>query len=286
MVKETPIKRTVVPPIQQVPEEKVAVKAKYIGMVFLILIILFGISQSIVIIGPGERGVLLQWSAVTGTVFNEGMSFKIPIAEAVDVTDIKTSKIETKASAASKDLQVVTSTIALNFKIRPESVVWLRQNIGLDYKVKIIDPAIQEAIKAATAQFTAEELITKRQMVREQMKINLQEKLDILSSRSIVVEEFNIIDFDFSPEFNKAIEEKVTAEQLALKAQRDLERVKIEAQQKIEQAKAEAESITIQSKALSENPDILKLRWIEKWSGNLPQYLGSGSEGIILPLPK
>ncbi|MBI4020988.1 MAG: prohibitin family protein [Candidatus Aenigmarchaeota archaeon] len=261
------------------------VRARHIGLVIGVIILLVIAAQAIVIIEPGERGILLQWGRVTGTVFNEGLSFKFPIAETVDVMDVKTLKLETEASAASKDLQIVTSTIALNFRVKPESAIWLRQNIGLDYQFKVIDPAIQESIKAATAQFTAEELITKRPVVREQMKLNLQEKLSTLSGNSIFVEDFNIINFDFSDEFNRAIESKVTAEQLALKAERDLERIKTEAQQKIEQAKAEAESIRIQSEALKENADILQLRWIEKWNGNLPQYLGN-SEGIILSLPK
>lgn len=258
---------------------------KSVGIAVLLLIVgIFLISQTIVIIGPGERGVVLQWGAVTGEVFDEGLHFKTPVSDSINVIDVKTLKLETQARAASKDLQFVTSTIALNFRVKPENVVWLRQNIGLDYQIKVVDPAIQEAIKAATAEFTAEELITKRPVVREQMKINLQEKLDSLSGKSIQVEEFNILDFDFSDEFNRAIEQKVTAEQLALKAERDLERIKTEAQQKIEQAKAEAESIRIQSEALNENPDILQLRWIEKWNGELPQYLGD-SDGIILSIP-
>ncbi|MBI4182129.1 MAG: prohibitin family protein [Candidatus Aenigmarchaeota archaeon] len=278
-------KRPEVPAPPQSARPSPARVAKYLVSLIIVLFLAAVAAQAVTIIGPGERGVLLRWGAVTGTVFNEGLSFKLPIAETVDTMDVKTSKIETQASAASKDLQVVTSTIALNVRVRPEQVVWLRQNIGLDYRSKIIDPAIQEAIKAATAQFTAEELITKRPLVREQMKINLQEKLDSLSGGSVAVEEFNVIDFDFSEEFNRAIESKVTAEQLALKAERDLDRIKIEAQQKIEQAKAEAESLRIQSAALRDNPDILQLRWIEKWNGNLPQYLGD-SEGIILSLPK
>lgn len=284
MKKEGPEPRRLPEPEEEDIRPPAKIPAKALGVLLLILILAIALSQFVTIVGPGERGVLLRWGAVTGTVFNEGLNFKTPIAESVDIMDIKTLKIETKASAASKDLQIVTSIIALNYKVRPGNVVWLRQNIGLDYRTKIIDPAIQEAIKAATAQFTAEELIAQRPLVREQMKINLQEKLDTLSDGSILVGEFNIIDFNFGEEFNRAIESKVTAEQLALKAERDLDRIKIEAQQKIEQAKAEAESIRIQSQALSQNPDILKLRWIEKWNGILPQYLGS-AEGLILNLP-
>jgi len=245
-----------------------------------ILLIIVGITlisllfSTVFIVPAGERGVQLHFGAVTGVIYDEGLNFKIPYVQTVDKMDVKTLKIETGTSAASKDLQIVTTTIALNYRLIPERVAHIRQNIGLGYQPIIIDPAIQEAIKSATAKFTAEELITKRPIVREEMKIVLQAKLDSLSGNSIKVEEFNIVDFSFSAKFDEAIEAKVKAEQDALKAERDLDRIKVEAQQKIEAAKAEAESIRIQSNALRNNPDILELRAIEKWDGVLPKVTG------------
>lgn len=249
-----------------------------IVMAILGVILFITTLSSITIIGAGQRGVVTEFGAVTDRTMNEGLNFKKPFIQGVDKFDVKTLKIETQASASSKDLQIVTSTIALNFRVKAERVNYIRQTIGKqqDYVVKIIDPSIQESIKSTTAKFTAEELITKRPQVREEMKIALQEKLNNLGGSSFIAEDFNIINFDFSPEFNQAIEQKVTAEQQALKAERDLDRIKIEAQQKIESAKAEAESIRIQSEALNENPDILQLRAIEKWNGILPVYTGSG----------
>src|SRR6266568_2155833 len=143
------------------------------------------------------------------------------------------------------------------------------QDIGLEYEKRIIDPAVQEIVKAVTAKFTAEELITKRQFVKDEIKTALHERL---TASHISLDELNITDFQFSKGFNEAIESKQTAEQLALKAQRDLERVKIEGQQKIVQAKAEAESQRIQKETIS--PIILQLRAIEKWDGKFPQVIG------------
>ena len=239
-----------------------------------IIIVISLIFSTVFTVPAGERGVQLHFGAVTGVIYDEGLNFKIPFVQKVDKMDIKILKIETGTSAASKDLQIVTTTIALNYRLVPDRVAHIRQTIGMDYQPIIIDPAIQEAIKSATAKFTAEELITKRPIVREEMKIVLQEKLDILSVNSIIVAEFNIVDFSFSAEFDKAIEAKVKAEQDALKAERDLDRIIIEAQQKIVSAKAEAESIRIQSNALRNNPDILELRAIEKWDGVLPKVTG------------
>lgn len=270
---------------------------KFMVAVIVIIVLIFLALDAIVIIGPGERGVQLRWGAVTDHIYPEGWSWKMPIAEGVTRMDVKTQKLQTQASAASSDLQVVTSTIALNFKVKADAVAWLRQNIGTNYRQKIIDPAIQEAIKASTAQFTAEELIAKRPVVRETMKQILQEKLDEISQHSILVEAFNIENFDFSAEFNRAIEGKVTAEQEALMAKNVLEKIKYEAQQAVEKAKgeaeakiqratAEAEAIRIQSEALKENPDILQLRWIERWDGKVPYFLGSGGEtDLIFNMP-
>lgn len=272
---------------------------KVVAIVAILFIALLAALDSVVIVGAGERGVQLEWGRVTGVIYNEGLYFKTPIAQSVNIMDVKIQKLSTEASAASRDLQIVTAQIAVNYNVKPDAVANLRQKVGLDYKSKVIDPAIQEAVKAATAKYTAEELITKRAEVRDLMRLNLQQKVDEVTEYSISIVAFNIENFNFGEEFNKAIESKVTAEQNALKAERDLERIKVEAQQKIaeaqgqanatiQKAQAEAEAIRIQAQALKENPDVLQLRYIEKWNGQLPTYLfnsGSGTSGFILNLP-
>jgi len=209
---------------------------------------------------------------------------KLPIAQSVQIIDVKTQKIQADASAASKDLQIVTSDIAMNYRVNPGYAAKLYQSVGMEYQFKLIDPAIQEAVKSATAQFTAEELITKRPSVRDAMALNLKDKLDKLSLGAIEVLEFNIVNFEFSVEFDNAIEAKVTAEQKALKAERDLDRVIVEAEQKVTQAQAEADSLRIQSESLRNSTEVLGLRWIEKWNGQLPQYLGGNSPLLFLPI--
>jgi len=245
-----------------------------IGLAVLILI-----SSATGIVGAGQRGVLLQFGAVQDRVLGEGLYFKIPFVQQVVKIDVRIQKDEVRASAASKDLQIVTSKIALNYHLDPESVNKVWQEVGKDYNVRIIAPSIQEAVKAESAKFTAEELIIKREEVKEQIKANLTIRL---LERSIIVDEFNIIEFQFSDAFNEAIEAKVTAEQLKLKADRDLERIVIEAQQKIEDAKGKAEAIRIEALALRLNPKVIELRWIEKWDGKVPTYWGVASPFIGL----
>jgi regulator of protease activity HflC (stomatin/prohibitin superfamily) len=160
----------------------------------------------------------------------------------------------------------------------------LYKNVGINYPVTIIAPAIQESIKSVTANYTAEELITKRQDVSTEVKQRLDSKVE---PYGIIVDNFNIVNFEFSQGFNAAIEQKQTAEQLALKAQRDLERVKIEAEQKVANAKAEAESLKVQRQEIT--PELLELRQIEvqsraieKWNGQLPTYSGGNLPFIQL----
>jgi prohibitin 2 len=173
--------------------------------------------------------------------------------------------------------------VALNYHIVPDKANVVYQKIGLQFKERIIDPAILEVVKAVTAKYTAEELITKRPAVSEAMRLALMERLIV---NNIAVDAFSIVIFSFSKIFTEAIESKQTAEQLALKAKRDLDRIKIEAEQKITAARAEAESLRLQRANIS--PDLIELRKIEanmkaieKWNGVLPQATGGGAIPLI-----
>jgi prohibitin 2 len=243
-------------------------------------LILLGIVWPFGTIGAGERGVQLRFGAVTGKVLGEGLYFRIPIMESIRVVDVKVQNDQVEASAASKDLQSVNSIVAVNFHVNPEQVAMLFQGVGEEYKSRLIDPALQESVKASTAKFTAEELITKREEVREEVKRHLKDKLEI---RGIIIDDFNIVDFNFSNSFNEAIEAKVTAEQSALAAKNKLEQIKFEAEQAIASAKGRAEALRIESEALKSNPEILELRALEKWDGRLPTVTGGSVPFVNVP---
>ncbi len=250
---------------------------KIVLHVALGLFILLSLFLSFGTVGAGERGVLLQFSAVTDKIFDEGLYFKLPFIQTVKIVDVRVQKEQVEAGASSKDLQVVASVIALNYYLRHDAVAKLYQEVGMEYKSRIIDPAIQEAVKASTAKFTAEELITKREFVREEVKNLLKQKLE---TKGIMIDEFNIVNFDFSKVFNEAIEAKVTAEQSALAAKNKLEQVKFEAQQAIEAAQGKAKAIQIEGAALNSSPQVVELRWIEKWNGQVPQFWGQATPFI------
>lgn len=234
-------------------------------------------------IGAGERGVVLNFGAVQKDVIGEGLHFRVPIMQRVAIVDVKVQKSLTSAAASSSDLQEVSSEVALNYHVIPDKANIVYQSIGVQFKERIIDPAVQEVVKAVTAKYSAEELITKRPAVSEAMRANLAERL---MAHNIAVDAFSIVGFSFSKIFMEAIESKQTAEQLALKSKRDLDRIKIEAEQKITTAKAEAEGLRLQRAQIS--PDLIELRKIdanlraiEKWNGILPQVTGGGAVPFI-----
>lgn len=250
-----------------------------IGIIFIILMFF----KPWVQIGAGERGIVLNFGAVQKNVLNEGMHFRIPIMQQVIIMDVKVQKAVTDAASASSDLQDVTLSVALNYHIIPDKANIVYQTIGIEFKDRIIDPAIQEVTKAVSAKYSAEELITKRPSVSTAMKDALSEKL---MASNIAVDAVSIVTFSFSKVFMDAIEAKQTAEQHALKAKRDLDRIKIEADQTVAAATAQAEALRLQKMNIS--PDLIELRKIEanlkaieKWNGILPQVTGSGAIPFI-----
>lgn len=247
-------------------------KVKIIVGVCVALLLIVAISiASITIVPAGHKGVTLNMGAVTGAVMTEGINFKIPFVQNAEIIDVRVKKYESKDnSSASKDLQTIKSSIAVNYRVNQDHVADLYQKIGMSYESTVINPAISECIKSVTSRYTAEELITKRTEVSEEMKKFLQNKL---IEKYILVDSFNIINFDFTDAFNTAIEEKQIAEQNALKAKYDLERIKTEAEQAVTKAKGEAEAMKLKNEQISQN--IIYLEFIDKWDGKMPTYYGS-----------
>ncbi len=259
------------------------VKYAFIGAGALLLVLIL---NPFVVIGPGERGVVLNFGAVQKEVLGEGLHLRVPIMQKIVIMNVQVQKGEGQGDAASKDLQQVTTNVAINYHLDPARVAYVYQTIGDFHAVgdRMILPAVSESVKAATAQYTAEELISKRQEVREKIRNLL---LNRLATYGVIVDDFSIVNFAFSREFSNAIESKTTAEQLKLKAERDLERIRIESEQKITQAQAEAEALRLQKENVTEN--LIKLRQIEmqqraieKWDGKLPQVTGGATPFIDL----
>ena len=268
----------------------------------IIIVIIFIATSAFVIVESGHVGVVRTLGAVQLTPLSEGIHFKKPLIDKVEQMDIRLTKANAKAQAASKDLQTVSTQVTVQYSLVGEVAPLTYQKIG-DREVvsaTLIEPAIQESVKAITAQYTAEQLVTKRAEVKLQIQEAINNFIDITLkekgvNNSIRIANVAITDFDFSEEFNKAIELKVKAEQEALQAKNEKARRVTQAEAAaaekelsadanayaIEAAsKARADAIEREAKALKNNPELIQLRIAEKWDGKLPKF--SGSEGVPL----
>lgn len=263
--------------IYQKIEGKAQMKTLFIGAG-----VAFGLCvlDGLVLVGAGQRAVVFDnVRGVRPEALGEGIHVIMPFIQSVTKFDCRMQKAEFDATAASKDLQDVSTKVALNFHPQPESVAKIYQAYGTDYTEKVIHPAVQEALKAVTAMYTAEELITKR----EEVKHHVQEALAaMMLPANLTLKETYITNFTFSEGFTHAIEAKQIAEQNALKAKRDLDRIRIEAEQKLAGARAEAEGLKLQREAIT--PNLIELRKvdaqrlaIEKWNGVLPVTVLGGA---------
>lgn len=243
------------------------------------------ISKGFALVEAGTVGVVTHFGAVQPVILEEGLHVITPFRTRIVPVNIRVQKVEADASAFSKDLQIVTSRVALNFRADKAKADKIYQKLSLDYYETIIEPRIQESVKSTTAKYTAEQLITKRAEVRNAIYRSVKERL---KGNNILVTDFSIVDFSFSREFNRAIESKQVAQQAALRARNDLNRIKTEAEQVIARAKGDAEAKLEIAKAEAEaqkllrstlDQKIIRLRAIEKWNGKLPLSLGKEAHG-------
>lgn len=238
----------------------------------IIVLILITIFASITTVPTGYVGVKTRFGQVQNTVINEGLNVKMPFVEKIVKIDCRTKKVEVISSSASKDLQDVNIKIVVNYSVNKDSANKLYQEVGIDYEQILVQPSILESIKTVTAQYTAEELITKRQEVSNLMQNTLKEKLNL---KGFNIVDLSITDLNFSEAYNQAIEDKQVAQQNAQKAEYELEKAKKENEIKIENAKAEAEVMRQQNEQITEQTLKLKelenqAKLIEKWNGQLP----------------
>ncbi|MDE2430360.1 MAG: prohibitin family protein, partial [Burkholderiales bacterium] len=200
-----------------------------IAAAILVIVLLLALNP-FATIPAGHRGVLTTFGKPSEQVYSEGLHFIWPIAQHMHDVSVAIQKGEGDGDAASKDLQTVHTKIAINYHVRPDAVVSVYRDLGNEPGERIIIPSVQEAVKAVTARFTAEELISKRSQVRDEIVLALRERM---ARHGLIVDEFSIVNFNFSRTFNEAIEAKTTTDQLKMKAERDLQRIEVEAKQKV-----------------------------------------------------
>ncbi|HEY9849173.1 MAG TPA: prohibitin family protein [Leptolyngbyaceae cyanobacterium] len=244
----------------------------YLAAGILILLLVVGIIfKPFVIINAGERGVVMQFGQVQQKILPEGIHPIIPIVNTVQTLSVRVQKHQIPAQAASKDLQDVFTDVALNWHVLPEKANLIFQQIGNEREVvqRIINPAIEEVLKAVMALYTAEQIITKR----GEVKAGIDEQLTLrLSQYNIAVDDISLVNIHFSQRFSEAVEAKQIAEQEAKRAEFIALKAAQEAQAEINRAKGQAEA----QRLLRENltAQILQKQAIEKWDGHFPTVLG------------
>jgi band 7 protein len=241
-------------------------------LVFIVLL------SSVTVVPAGHKGIVITMGAVEEKTLNEGFRFKIPFLQSVKTLDARIQKYESDAACVSKDMQEVQARIAINYRIDIQDADKLYQNIGESYELIILNPAVSECVRSITAKFTSDELISKRSEVSNQIKDLLIEKLQ---GKYLSIDSLNIISFEFSENFNKAIEEKQIAEQQAIKAIHELEKVRVDAEARLLLAKSEYEALMLM-KNIGITKELLLLEYISKWDGKLPDSMG-GSDPVLLP---
>ena len=252
---------------------------------------LFIAANSFTIVPAGNTGVVLTLGEVSGTPLSEGFHLKAPFVQTVEKMSNKIQVFEAKATAVSRDLQTVNSDIVVNYRLISDKSPDMYKNVGVEYSTILVSPVVQECMKSATAKYNAEQLITERESVSTEVKTALDEKLN---SYGIYIEKFNIVNFDFTEEFNNAIEAKQVAEQNLLKTKTEQEQAKVvaktEAEKKVIAANAEAEAILAQAQAQADanklleeslSDKVIAYEQIQKWNGVMPKVTGSDS-GLLI----
>lgn len=270
-----------------------------VGLIVGILLIF----NCFVIVDSGHVGVVKRLGAVQSVALAEGFHFKIPFVDSIEKIDIRLTGAEARAASASKDLQTVQTEVSLQFALNGDFAAKAFQGIGRSVVVAktVIEPAIQESVKAITAQYTAEQLVTQRAEVKLQIQDAIGKYIDVTLHEkklegAIRIANVAITDFSFSDEFNRAIEMKVKAEQEALQAKNEKIRRVTQAEAAAAEkklaadasayeieasSKARADAIAREAKALKDNPQLIKLRAIEKWNGELPRFSGNHAVPFI-----
>lgn len=278
--------------IREINNNNVPKKANFKGVKWIIvgLAAILVAANSFTIVPAGHTGVVLTLGEVSGTPLPEGFHVKAPFVQSVEKMSNKIQVYQSDASAVSRDLQTVKSTIAVNYRLVSDLTPKMYKDTGTEYETILMMPVVQECMKSATAKYNAEQLITEREAVSNEVKASLDEKLN---GYGIYIEKFNIVNFDFSKEFNEAIEAKQVAEQNLLKTKTEQEQAKViantEAEKKVIAANAEAEATLTKAKAQADANKLLEqslsdrviaYEQIQKWDGIMPKV--TGSEGGLL----
>lgn len=253
---------------EQQKRTKTIVKWSIIGVISLFMLML--IASSIYVVSPGHRGVLVTLGKVAPRSYTNGIGFKWPFISRMVEMDVRTKKFEAPGATYTSDMQTAEMKFAFTYELNPTKVNVLYETIGMDYESKIVTPILDAALRDVIGKWPAQELVSNRDVATDAVIACLREKMNSEFIQNI---SFMFINIDYSDNFEKAIEDKVIAEQKAQEAVNNTKRIQEEAQQTVIAAKAEAEAMEIKSQALAKNKGLTEYEAVLRWNGELPQYM-------------
>lgn len=226
------------------------------------------------VVGPGERGVAVSLGKASNEVREPGAYLWIPFLYGSKIFNVQVQKSEIETSAASKDMQEITTHLAVNWSITPDKVSQVYQTVGDedDVLVRLLQPAVSEVLKACAAKAAAEEILTKRMELKNEIDTMLRERL---AHYGITINDVSIVNLTFSKDFTNAIEAKQIAEQQAKQAAYDAQKAVELAKAEVNRARGQAESQQLLKSTITS--EVLQMKAIEKWNGQFPQVMGSGT---------
>ena len=255
-------------------ENNEELKKKRNGAIIILIatIAIIIILNSLTTVGTGYVGIKTRFGKVQNDVIQEGLNVKVPFIEKIVKMDCRVKKVENESEGSTKDMQDVKINIALNYNVKKDTANNLYKNVGKKYEDVIISPAIIESVKSTIAQYTAEELVTKRSEISNKIQETLTERIE---NQGIQVDEFSILNIDFSEEYDKAIEQKAVKQQEVSTAQAELEKQKIQNEKEISEAEKDAKVMELQNQQITDKTLKLKelevqQQLIQKWNGQLP----------------
>lgn len=240
----------------------------------LVLLLIAGSCSSVSVVETGHRGVKTVFGKVTGDPVPEGIYFNSPFSTAIHQIDIRTQRLDGDTQAYTKDVQTASMKYVVNYSVDPTKAGEIYKTVGTSYAEKLIPPMVEGSIKSALGRWEAVELIANREKARAEVQSFLTTQL---APRGIIVEGFQIMNIDYSKQFEEAVEAKVVAVQSAEQAHNKTVQVQEEANQRLIAAKADAEAMKIKSEALSQSPALVNYEAVQKWNGILPQYVLGGA---------
>ncbi len=248
------------------------------AVLFSLIILLSACEQ----VNTGHRGVFTTWGEVDESrgSMPEGLYWYNPITSNIIELDTRILKWENTTPVYTKDVQQASISVALTYALDSNTAHTIYKEVGKDWADRLLPQVVLGALKDAIGKWEAEKLITNREVAQLEAEQAIRESM---KDKHVSIKAFQITNIDYSDQFEKAVEEKVIAQQKAIEEANRTKQVEEQAKQTIERATAEAKSINIRATALEKNAKLIELEAVNKWDGKLPQYMLGDSVPFIIP---